>query len=141
MSFWCLQIYQKTNENVSRIFALASKKRLNKKNKALYFLKLFNKGLFRFDRTFRNYLTFRSCPLFFKNIFLTLNITSSPLLPPWLLVRFPVWQGSSPPLFRKNFFLHLRRGEGVPSCFIMVAHCYAYCNVNPSSLLEKLQTS
>ena len=26
------------------------------------------------------------------------------------------------------------------TCFIMVAHCYAYCNVNPSSLLEKVQT-
>ena len=24
------------------------------------------------------------------------------------------------------------------TCFIMVAHCYAYCNVNPSSLLEKV---
>ena len=31
MSFWCLQISQKTNEIFSRIFALASKKRSNQK--------------------------------------------------------------------------------------------------------------
>jgi hypothetical protein len=31
MSFWCLQIGQKTNETFLRISALASKKRLNKK--------------------------------------------------------------------------------------------------------------
>ena len=31
MSFWCLQIYQKSNEIFLRISALASKKRLNQK--------------------------------------------------------------------------------------------------------------
>jgi hypothetical protein len=33
MSFWCHHFDQNTNEIFSRIFALASKKRLNKKNK------------------------------------------------------------------------------------------------------------
>ena len=37
MSFWCLQISQKTNEIFSRISALASKKRWNQKNKGFYF--------------------------------------------------------------------------------------------------------
>ena len=38
MSFWCLQIDQKTNEIFIRISALASEKRLNQKDKG----KLFN---------------------------------------------------------------------------------------------------
>ena len=33
MSFWCLQIFQKTNKKNSRISALASKKRSNQKYK------------------------------------------------------------------------------------------------------------
>jgi hypothetical protein len=33
MSFWCLQIFQKTDNFFSRISVLASKKRLNQKNK------------------------------------------------------------------------------------------------------------
>ena len=33
MSFWCLQIFQKTKEIFSRISALASKKKSNQKNK------------------------------------------------------------------------------------------------------------
>ena len=33
MSFWCLQIFQKTNEIFPRISAIASKKRSNQKNK------------------------------------------------------------------------------------------------------------
>ena len=37
MSFWCLQISQKTNEIFSRILALASKKRSNQKNKDTLF--------------------------------------------------------------------------------------------------------
>ena len=36
MSFWCLQIDQKTNKNFVRISALASKKRSNQKIMALY---------------------------------------------------------------------------------------------------------
>ena len=36
MSFWCLQIFQKTNEIFSRISALAYKKRSNQKNKGTY---------------------------------------------------------------------------------------------------------
>ena len=36
--FWCLQFYQKQNKKSLRISALASKKRLNKKNEALYYV-------------------------------------------------------------------------------------------------------
>jgi hypothetical protein len=39
MSFWCLQIDQKTNENFARISALASKKEVeSKKDKGTLFL-------------------------------------------------------------------------------------------------------
>ena len=40
MSFWCLQISQKTNKNFSRISALASKNRSNQKNKGTLYVPL-----------------------------------------------------------------------------------------------------
>ena len=40
MSFWCLQIFQITNEFFSKISALASKKKSNKKNKVTLSYKL-----------------------------------------------------------------------------------------------------
>ena len=57
MFFWCLQIFQKIHEIISRISALASKKRSNQKNKGTIIggfsfdsLTLF----FRFDLFLRN---------------------------------------------------------------------------------------
>ena len=40
MFFWCLQIDQKTNEIFVRIFALASKKKSNQKNKGTLYHEL-----------------------------------------------------------------------------------------------------
>ena len=58
MSFWCLQIFQKTNEIFSRISALASKKRSNQKNLG-HFIPLI--GGFYFDSLTRLFLIW---PLF-----------------------------------------------------------------------------
>ena len=40
MSFWCHRFDQKTNEIVLRIYALASKKKSNQKNKGTNFITL-----------------------------------------------------------------------------------------------------
>ena len=40
MAFWCLKIFQKTNEIFSGISALASKKRSNQKEKGTLYLEL-----------------------------------------------------------------------------------------------------
>ena len=73
MSFWCFQIFQKTNENFSWIAALASKKKSNQKSKGTIYWQLENfiltlTILFWFDLFLLGQKSWKICDCFLEDL-------------------------------------------------------------------------